>query len=228
FFVFSFQNRAQSPSKFHQEPVMVTEGEKLSLRSHVSGTPPLTIQWMKDRRELKSSANTRITFVGGTACLQIASVSKTDAGDYLCKASNAIGSDFCKSRVTVKAVPLKFIKKLEDIVLLEAESIGSSAVFDCQIPPSTAVTSWMKDGTNIRQGPKYKFTADGKDRKLNIIDVQLSDAGEYTCVARNAGREITCTAKLIVEGKLINIKIAKKLKSSLLLTRWRLSKTKRM
>lgn len=84
------------------EPVTVNEGEKLSLKCHVHGSPPLTIQWMKDRRELKSSGNTRITFVGGTACLEISSVSKTDMGDYLCKASNATGSDFCKSRVTVK------------------------------------------------------------------------------------------------------------------------------
>lgn len=62
----------------------------------------MAIQWLKDRRELKSSGNTRITFVGGTASLEVSSVSKTDAGDYLCKASNAAGSNFCKSRVTVK------------------------------------------------------------------------------------------------------------------------------
>lgn len=86
-------------------------------------------------------------------------------------------------------------------MLQEAESIGSSAVFECQVSPSTAITSWMKDGSNLREGPKHKFTSDGKDRKLHIIDVQLSDTGEYTCVAKNAGKEITCTAKLIVEGK---------------------------
>ena len=80
----------------------MNEGEKLSLKCHVSGSPPLTIQWMKDRRELKSSGNTRITFVAGTACLEVSPVSKSDAGDYLCKASNASGTEFCKSRVTVK------------------------------------------------------------------------------------------------------------------------------
>ncbi|CAB1414344.1 unnamed protein product [Pleuronectes platessa] len=99
----------------------------------------------------------------------------------------------------LKAVPLKFIKKLKDIVLQEAESIGSAAVFECEVSPSTAITSWMKDGSNLRESPKHKFTSDGKDRKLNIIDVQLSDTGEYSCVAKNAGKEITCTAKLIVE-----------------------------
>lgn len=80
----------------------MSEGEQLSLKCHVTGSTPITIQWMKDRRELMSSGNTKITFVGGTASLEISQVSKTDAGDYLCKASNATGSDFCKSRVTVK------------------------------------------------------------------------------------------------------------------------------
>lgn len=80
---------------------MVNEGDKLSLRCVISGSAPLNIQWMKDRRELKSSGNTKISFVGGTASLEVSQVSKADAGDYLCKASNAAGSDFCKAKVTV-------------------------------------------------------------------------------------------------------------------------------
>lgn len=85
-------------------------------------------------------------------------------------------------------------------MLKEAESVGSSAIFEVLISPSTAITSWMKDGSNIRESPKHKFIADGKDRKLHIIDVQLSDAGEYTCVLRLGNKEKTSTAKLIVEG----------------------------
>lgn len=84
------------------KPVSVNEGEKLVLRCNVSGPPPVTIQWMKDRRELKSSGNTRITFANGTASLEVSNCVKLDAGDYLCKASNNSGSNFCKARVTVK------------------------------------------------------------------------------------------------------------------------------
>ncbi|KAJ8416941.1 hypothetical protein AAFF_G00328190 [Aldrovandia affinis] len=99
----------------------------------------------------------------------------------------------------LKAVPLKFVKELKDIVLQEAESIGSSAVFECEVSPSTAITTWMKDESNLRESPKHKFTSDGKDRKLAIIDVQLSDTGEYTCVAKLGNKEKTSKAKLIVE-----------------------------
>lgn len=82
----------------------VTEGETLTLSCHVRGTPPLKIQWMKDRRELSSSENTKITFVDGTATLEMIRVSKADSGDYLCKATNEAGSEFCKSKVTIKGI----------------------------------------------------------------------------------------------------------------------------
>lgn len=112
-FSFLFDSPASFPSFFAEssqapkfdvplEPVTVNEGEKLSLKCHVIGSPPLKVQWMKDRRELKSSRETQITFVDGSVCLEVEAASKTDAGDYLCKASNAAGSTFCKSRVSVK------------------------------------------------------------------------------------------------------------------------------
>lgn len=82
----------------------VTEGETLTLSCHVRGSHPLKIQWMKDRQDLSSSANTKITFVDGTATLQMVCVSKTDTGDYLCKATNEAGSEFCKSKVTIKGI----------------------------------------------------------------------------------------------------------------------------
>lgn len=84
----------------------LNESETLSLSCHVRGSPPMKIQWMKDRRDLTSSASTKITFVDGTATLEMRNVSKTDAGDYLCKATNEAGSEFCKSKVTIKGISI--------------------------------------------------------------------------------------------------------------------------
>lgn len=84
------------------KPAKVDEGDKLSLRCHVRGSGPLKIQWMKDRKELTSAGSTRISFSDGTACLDVSPASKHDAGDYLCKATNDAGSEFCKAKVTVK------------------------------------------------------------------------------------------------------------------------------
>lgn len=84
------------------KPATVDDGEKLILRCHVCGSSPLKIQWMKDRKELTPSSSTRISFSDGTACLEISTVSKLNAGDYLCKATNEAGSEFCKAKVTVK------------------------------------------------------------------------------------------------------------------------------
>jgi len=62
----------------------------------------MKIQWMKDRREVTSSANTRMVFVDGTATLEINQTYKSDAGDYLCKATNNAGSEFSKAKVIFK------------------------------------------------------------------------------------------------------------------------------
>lgn len=82
--------------------VTINEEERLNLSCHVCGSSPLNVQWMKDRREVTSAANTKITFVDGTATLEIKKASKTDAGDYLCKATNDAGSEFTKAKVTIK------------------------------------------------------------------------------------------------------------------------------
>uniref|UniRef100_A0A8C6LAJ7 non-specific serine/threonine protein kinase n=1 Tax=Nothobranchius furzeri TaxID=105023 RepID=A0A8C6LAJ7_NOTFU len=145
---------------------------------------PLNIQWMKDRRELKSSDSTKITLVGGAATLDISSVSKSDAGDYLCKASNATGSDFCKSKVTVKGKQgtATFIAK-----------IGGDPI------PSV---KWMKGKwRQVTPGGRISIEHKGQDAKLEIREVTKSDSGLYRCVASNKHGEIECGAEMEVTKK---------------------------
>lgn len=61
----------------------------------------MKIQWMKDRKDLNNSSS-KISFADGVASLEVMRVSKNDAGDYLCKATNDVGSEFARSRVTIR------------------------------------------------------------------------------------------------------------------------------
>uniref|UniRef100_A0A3Q3SL05 Immunoglobulin like and fibronectin type III domain containing 1, tandem duplicate 2 n=1 Tax=Mastacembelus armatus TaxID=205130 RepID=A0A3Q3SL05_9TELE len=84
------------------KPVTVDEGDKLSLRCHVCGSPPLKIQWMKDRKDLTSAGSTRISFSDGTETkLQIREVTKSDSGQYRCVASNKHGEIECSADMHV-------------------------------------------------------------------------------------------------------------------------------
>uniref|UniRef100_A0A3B3YTQ6 Ig-like domain-containing protein n=1 Tax=Poecilia mexicana TaxID=48701 RepID=A0A3B3YTQ6_9TELE len=84
------------------EPTSAAVNDPLKLECHVCGSAPLKVQWMKDRKELSSAGSIRLGFSDGTASLEISSASKHDAGDYLCKATNEAGAEFCKAKVTVK------------------------------------------------------------------------------------------------------------------------------
>lgn len=86
----------------HLSPVTVTEGEFVQLSCHVQGSEPIRIQWLKAGKEIKSSDRCSFSFASGTAVLELKDVAKADAGDYVCKASNAAGSDTSKSKVTIK------------------------------------------------------------------------------------------------------------------------------
>uniref|UniRef100_A0A8C7XXI4 Titin n=1 Tax=Oryzias sinensis TaxID=183150 RepID=A0A8C7XXI4_9TELE len=162
------------------KPLTVTLGETLNLQCHVSGSPPLTIQWMKDRKELTSGENTIITFVGGTASLELRPVLETDAGDYLCKATNASGSDFCKS-------------KLQNYTAVEKDEVQ----LVCELSKAIADVKWFKDGKEITPSKNITISTDGKKRILTVRKAEKANIGVYTC---DCGSDKT-TANINIEGK---------------------------
>ncbi|KTF71343.1 hypothetical protein cypCar_00035221, partial [Cyprinus carpio] len=203
------------------KPVTVSEGEKLNLSCHVSGSSPMKIQWMKDRREVTSSTNTKMIFVDGTATLEINQTSKTDAGDYLCKATNSAGSEFSKTKVTIKdkagAAPATApaapkapptVKKLDNLFFIEEpKSIHivekGTATFIAKVggDPIPNV-KWMKGKwRQMTHGGRVNIQQKGQEAKLEIKEVTKSDSGQYRCVASSKHGEIECSTDLNVDEK---------------------------
>lgn len=73
---------------------------------------------------------------------------------------------------------------------------GQAATLSCELTKAAPV-EWRKGSTLLKASDKYKMRQEGTVRKLLIQDVELKDAGEYTCVC---GEQET-TAALIVHGK---------------------------
>ena len=89
--------------QFIVQPINVTVYGSASIQCSALGSPQPTLLWFKD--EVRVVLDSRIS-VDSLGYLQISSVQNTDAGDYYCMASNAVGS--VRSTVGTLSIACKF------------------------------------------------------------------------------------------------------------------------
>lgn len=68
----------------------------------VSGTPPLTIKWFRNKKEILSGVDVSIQKDDSSSSLELFFTKPSDSGDYICEISNDVGSDSCQSTLFVK------------------------------------------------------------------------------------------------------------------------------
>lgn len=68
----------------------------------VSGTPPLTIRWFRNKKEVLSGVDCSIQKDDSSSSLELFFTKPTDSGDYICEISNDVGADSCQTRLFVK------------------------------------------------------------------------------------------------------------------------------
>uniref|UniRef100_H2YT92 Ig-like domain-containing protein n=1 Tax=Ciona savignyi TaxID=51511 RepID=H2YT92_CIOSA len=110
--------------------------------------------------------------------LEIINANQADGGLYTCQASNKAGTDQASVEWVFTELPVVQIPEPEMLVLE-----GTSATLRCLtsgVPPPAVL--WSRDGNNIVTGRSYEITDDGS---LVILQVARSDAGQFTCTARN-------------------------------------------
>lgn len=80
----------------------MNDGESLSLTAHVSGDPDPQVTWTKNGNLLSSSEVVDLKYKNGIATLRINEVYPEDEGEYICKASNSLGTTETKCRLKIK------------------------------------------------------------------------------------------------------------------------------
>uniref|UniRef100_A0A3P9PZK9 Ig-like domain-containing protein n=1 Tax=Poecilia reticulata TaxID=8081 RepID=A0A3P9PZK9_POERE len=82
-------------------------------------------------------------------------------------------------------------------------NVGGHAKFDCETEDAPNVTfKWYKSNIEIKQSEKYRIISRHTGSSLELLNPVKADSGEYTCKASNQHGSDSCTASLIVTGKI--------------------------
>ncbi|XP_021244944.1 obscurin isoform X10 [Numida meleagris] len=148
------------------------EGGTAALRCRLSREAP--VEWRKGHAVLRPSNKYRMRQEGTVAELLIHDLETKDAGDYTC----VVGSQKTTAALSVNALPVHFKKELKN----EEGTESGTATLQCELSKAVSSVEWRKDGKALMPNGKYKMRREGRFAELVIQDLDLSDAGSYTCV----------------------------------------------
>uniref|UniRef100_A0AAV2L311 Ig-like domain-containing protein n=1 Tax=Knipowitschia caucasica TaxID=637954 RepID=A0AAV2L311_KNICA len=152
----------------------VVEGEEVLLPCEVHSVPPPSISWAKDRQLISPFSTRYLQLPSGS--LRILETGESDAGLYVCVASNIAGNLTLTVQLSV-LVPASIQAGPRVMKVLLGHSVELPCVAHGSPQPEL---SWSKDGRT------YPVSPDGS---LLFRKVSLEDQGSYTCTAENrAGR----------------------------------------
>ncbi|XP_028831759.1 hemicentin-2 isoform X2 [Denticeps clupeoides] len=161
-------------------PIVLTApvGAEVVIQCQVSGHPAPLIVWSKQGHSVHTGG--KITLGVRNATLYISSVRSYDEGTYTCRAYNSVGQDqrTATLRVAVSPVIVSFLKSVNGrpgtTVILPCHAVGNRPI----------LYMWTRGLLQTPVLPSALVHID-EEGTLNILSVQVSDAGEYHCTAKN-------------------------------------------
>ncbi|KAM9476100.1 hemicentin-1 isoform 3-T3 [Clarias gariepinus] len=170
----------------HTEPVehiVIVRGSVVTLVCEAHGVPPPTLTWMKDSEPLSLHQNMLLHDAGETR-FQLLNVQREDAGLYSCFARNPAGTSTKTFNLTVLEPPKISSSPGEQELMVAVNGVLELKCVADGFPPPTV--SWIKDGRPLEDS-RGVLHQDGQI--LTISNIQVEDAGVYTCLVSNPAGE---------------------------------------
>ncbi|XP_043471830.1 obscurin isoform X6 [Leptopilina heterotoma] len=178
----------------------VNEGETLSLKVEISGTPEPEVKWYKDGKQVDASADARIKISRDTKRkenydLTLTLIKGSDGGIYEVRAENELGQVSCKSKVIILTSPNIISSTLEDKEIFETQNVSFEIKAQALPRPEA---KWYKDAEPLKTSDRIKYSNVGEMFQLTIKKAELEDAGCYSCIFTNKLGEKTVDGVLLV------------------------------
>ncbi|KOX74015.1 Myosin light chain kinase, smooth muscle [Melipona quadrifasciata] len=161
---------------------------------------------------LSSSGIMSLKYKGGVATLVINEVFPEDEGEYVCQASNSIGTVTTSCKLTVKPMTGAAAKKktddkppkIVDHVTSMFVKDGEAVTLSCRIIGAKKFdVIWLHNNKEIKPSKDFQYSSEANIYKLNIAEIFPEDSGTYTCEAFNdAGESFSsCTLNVLVPNE---------------------------
>ncbi|PNJ39228.1 OBSCN isoform 8, partial [Pongo abelii] len=162
------------------------EGATVVLQCELSKAAP--VEWRKGSETLRGGDRYSLRQDGTRCELQIRGLSVADTGEYSC----VCGQERTSATLTVRALPARFT---QDLKTKEA-SEGATATLQCELS-KVAPVEWKKGPETLRDGGRYSLKQDGTRCELQIHDLSVADAGEYSCTCGQERTSATLTVRAL-------------------------------
>uniref|UniRef100_A0AAV2M6A8 Uncharacterized protein n=1 Tax=Knipowitschia caucasica TaxID=637954 RepID=A0AAV2M6A8_KNICA len=155
------------------------------------GKPRPTYRWLKNGLLLSSQGRHHVE--SGT--LSISRISLSDAGMFQCVAENDLGAVYASAELKVVASPPDFSHR--PVRKSTVVQKGGELILECRPSASPrALVFWWRWGQLLKDTQRQTIMEDGS---LRITNITQSDAGRYTCVARNHFGSASSTGTVVVK-----------------------------
>ncbi|KAA0201385.1 hypothetical protein HAZT_HAZT001728 [Hyalella azteca] len=188
----------------------VEELGTIRLVARIRGIPTPDITWSRqvsNGKKIKLENNVIARYGDEVAVLEVQHASKSDAGKYVCTATNKMGKVSHSANVTVGSDVVTFKKGLESCVVEE----NSQAVLECRTSRDKEV-KWWKGKMEITSSERITLEHEGLTHRLVIHSAAVNDTGKYKCTFDDQSTWCNMTIKPLEEfvQKLQDVEVLEK------------------
>ncbi|XP_076007425.1 hemicentin-1 [Genypterus blacodes] len=173
--------------------ITVTVNVQTTLSCDATGIPKPTVSWTKNARAINTDQNQNMYRLLSSGSLVVIAPTVEDTAVYECVVSNEAGEDSRSINLTVHVPPSIADEPTELVVTRLSPVVIACTASGVPVP----TLHWSKDGMKLlKEGQGYTILSTGP---VEITSAELSHAGRYSCMARNAAGSTQRHVQLTVQ-----------------------------